>query len=97
VLTLDLCYIIKYPIQRIGQLRYPIKLNCHRPDAYGSLRGVIDEIIYIGKSDSKADYIKDHDAILIDDSFSERKALSDRLGIYIFDCSMVEVLLNVRR
>lgn len=60
------------------------------------LNGISDEIVHIGKSHAKADYIKDNDAILIDDSFSERKAASDKLGIYTFDCSMVEVLLDER-
>lgn len=60
------------------------------------LSGICDKIIHINKTDAKADYIKEFDAILIDDSFSERKAANDRLGIYTFDCSMVEVLLDER-
>lgn len=61
------------------------------------LTGISDEIIHIAKADSKSDHIKGADAILIDDSFSERKAASDRLGIPTFDCSMLEVLLDERR
>lgn len=60
------------------------------------LNGICDEIIHIGRGGAKADYIREHDAILIDDSFSERKAASDKLGIYTFDCSMVELLLEER-
>jgi len=61
------------------------------------LNGICDHIVHIGRSDSKADYIREHDAILIDDSFSERKTASERLGIYTFDCSMLEVLSDERR
>lgn len=61
------------------------------------LSDISDDVIHIGRSCRKADYIKERDAIFIDDSFSERKAVSDKLGIYTFDCSMVEVLLDERR
>lgn len=60
------------------------------------LHGICDEIIHIDRAAAKADYINGRDAILIDDSFSERKSASDKLGINTFDCSMVEVLLDER-
>lgn len=60
------------------------------------LQGLFDKIIHIGRSDEKADFIDGDGAIFIDDSFSERKKVSDRLGIYTFDCSMIEVLMDER-
>ncbi|CAG1066544.1 hypothetical protein BAC1_02163 [uncultured bacterium] len=60
------------------------------------LNNIFDEVIHLDRSDSKADHIDGHDAIFIDDSFSERKKVSEKLGIYTFDCSMLEVLLDER-
>jgi len=60
------------------------------------LQGICDEVIHIDQSCSKADYITEQDAILIDDSFSERKSVRERLGIPTFDCSMLELLVDER-
>lgn len=60
------------------------------------LRGLFDDIVKIERSASKADSIRESNAILIDDSFSERKEVHDRLGIMTFDCSMIEMLVNDR-
>ena len=60
------------------------------------LSEIFDEIIHVGQSASKSDHIREGDAILIDDSFSERKAASERLGILTFDCSMIEMLMDER-
>jgi carbamoyl-phosphate synthase large subunit len=60
------------------------------------LRDIFDEIIRIDASRSKSDYIYQSDAILIDDSFSERKQAKETLGILTFDCSMLEMLLDER-
>lgn len=55
---------------------------------------VFDEIISLRKNESKADFIDPQLSIFIDDSFSERKAVFDRLGIPTFDCSMIELLID---
>jgi hypothetical protein len=60
------------------------------------LAGLFDEIIHIEMSANKTDFIHENDAILIDDSFSERKAANERLGIFTFDCSMIEMLRDDR-
>ncbi len=60
------------------------------------LMGLFDEIAHIDQSSSKADYIRERDAIFIDDSFSERKAVRESLGIPTFDCTMLEMLVNER-
>jgi carbamoylphosphate synthase large subunit len=60
------------------------------------LTGLFDEIVRVGPLDEKANHIKDHDSIFIDDSFSERKRVSERLGILTFDCSMIELLRDDR-
>ncbi len=56
------------------------------------LSSLFDEIIHIKKSDDKKEFITDRDAILIDDSFSERKAISDCMGIPVFSPDMVRCL-----
>jgi hypothetical protein len=60
------------------------------------LAGVFDKVIHLEQSDDKANYIREKDAILIDDSFSERKAVGRKLGILTFDCSMLEMLIDER-
>lgn len=67
-----------------------IILQTHR------LTGIFDQLIHLRKTEAKADHIGSTDAIFIDDSFSERKAVRDRLGIPTFDCSMLELLLDER-
>jgi len=60
------------------------------------LGGIFDETIFLKKSESKFDFINPQGSIFIDDSFTERKAVFDRLGIPTFDCSMIEFLIDVR-
>lgn len=60
------------------------------------LAGFFDQVIHLDKSARKADYITERDAIFLDDSFSERKQVSERLGILTFDGSMIEMLLDDR-
>jgi len=60
------------------------------------LSELFDEIIQLDRSSSKSDYIRERDAIFIDDSFSERKAVSEKLGISTFDCTMLEMLIYER-
>lgn len=60
------------------------------------LSGLFDDIIRLDRTGHKADYIRERDAILIDDSYSERRTAHRRLGIPTFDCSMVEMLTDER-
>ena len=47
--------------------------------------------------ENKSDYIQLGHPIFIDNAFSERKAVHDRLGIPVFDVDGFEVLMNWRR
>ena len=60
------------------------------------LSELFDKVIHVVPPACKSDYIQEKDAILIDDSFSERRAAVDRHGIPTFDCSMLEMLLDER-
>lgn len=57
---------------------------------------IFNRIIWLRESDSKSDYIIEKRAIFIDDSYSQRKEVEEKLGILTFDPSMIEVLLNDR-
>ena len=45
-------------------------------------------------NESKADYIVDPMSIFIDDSFTQRHEVYEKRGIYTFDTSMIELLIN---
>ena len=57
------------------------------------LYNLFDEILHINKIDDKYKYIKNSDCIFIDDSFAERKAVKEKLGIPVFSPDMIETLL----
>ncbi len=61
------------------------------------LEGLFDDVLQLGGNESKSGYIAESDAILIDDSFSERQEVHEALGIRTFDSTMLEVLYNERR
>lgn len=58
------------------------------------IRQLFDEIIWLKEDDSKADFIRHERSIFIDDSFSQRLVVCQQLGIYTFDTSMIELLIN---
>ena len=58
------------------------------------LENLFDEIIHISQNDSKASYIDNMNSIFIDDSFAERKNVSETLGIPVFGVDMIKSLLN---
>jgi carbamoyl-phosphate synthase large subunit len=61
------------------------------------LAGLWDEVVHItDERVEKADHIGEGDAILIDDSFRERRTAHERLGIATFDSSMIELLIDER-
>ena len=93
--------LVQFLYQCINEQVRIVLLTKHDGDVKQTLRKyrlseVFDEIVQIEKTAHKSDYIREPDAILIDDSFSERKAVHDKLGILTFDCSMIEMLINER-
>lgn len=57
---------------------------------------IFDTIINIRNDDDKSNYIKEISSIFIDDSFSERMSVYNKLGIPTFEVSAVESLLDWR-
>lgn len=71
----------------------------HRDDLHKNLeryhlQDVFDDIIWIKPDDEKHTYIKEMDAIFIDDSFAERKDIKEKCNIPVFDSHMVESLME---
>jgi carbamoyl-phosphate synthase large subunit len=58
------------------------------------LNHIFHQIIHLNSLEKKSSYIKNHSAIFIDDSFSERMDVHDHCQIMTFDTSMVECLLD---
>jgi hypothetical protein len=56
------------------------------------IRQVFDRIIHLDPSQKKIDFIDNTNAIFIDDSFAERKAVADKFKIPVFSLDMIEVL-----
>lgn len=78
----------------------PVKLiTRHRFDVQATLAqyrlaGVFDEVIHIVDGQPKSAFITEPDAILVDDSFAERRDVAHHCNIPTFDCSMIELLLE---
>ncbi len=94
-------YLIRFLFQCINRGVRVVLITKHSKNLDQTLKkyrlaGIFDEIIHLEQSEDKADYICEDKAILIDDSFSERKAVSQKLGILTFDCSMIEMLIDDR-
>jgi hypothetical protein len=93
--------LIGFLYQCVNSSKRLILLTKHTADVDHTLRqhrliGVFDELIHVERSAHKSDYIREEDAIFIDDSFSERKMVSEQLGILTFDSSMIEMLIDER-
>lgn len=57
------------------------------------INNIFDEVIHIKKTDEKSEYIKDRDAIFIDDSFMERKKVKEKYNMSVFSPDMICTLL----
>ena len=53
---------------------------------------IFDEVLHIDKNQNKMDYIKDKRSIYIDDSFSERESIKDKLNIPVLSPDMVGMM-----
>lgn len=79
------CVLTRHVIEPAGTLRR------HR------LSELPDEVIHLTAGEPKSSVIDTTGgAIFIDDSFSERLEVAERLGIPTFDCSMIELLIDAR-
>lgn len=77
-------------------------LTRHTGDLEATLRqyrltGLFDSILHVDAVSEKSDLIAGDDAILIDDSYSERVRVADRCRVVTFDSSMIELLIDDRQ
>lgn len=70
------------------------RFNLDETLARHRLAGLFDEVIHITDGQPKSAFIRESDAILVDDSYAERLEVSRSRGIHTFDCSMIEMLLT---
>lgn len=93
--------LIRFLYQCINEGKRLVLLTRHAARVQETLNAyrvehLFDEVIHLDSTEPKAAHIRERDAIFIDDSFSERKKVSEEIGILTFDCSMIEMLLNER-
>ena len=94
--------LMMYLYQSVNEGKKIILLSKHIHDIHHTLckhkisLELFDEIISISKCASKSDYINEKEAIFIDDSFAERRDVSNKLQIPVFDLDMIESLINWR-
>jgi carbamoyl-phosphate synthase large subunit len=93
--------LVRFLYQCLNAGKRLVLVSKHADDIGGTLRrhrltGLFDEIIHCDHAACKADFIVETDAILIDDSFSERRAVRAARDILTFDCSMLEMLIEER-
>ena len=94
--------LMKFIYQAINQEKKIHLLSKHMGDLYKDLKQkkiseyLFEKINVISQNDEKSDYIIENRAIFIDDSFAERKKVSERLKIAVFDVDMVECLIDWR-
>lgn len=93
--------IIDFLNQCIKNSKRILLITKHRDDIektlekYNVPKNIFQKIIHLDENDEKFDYISEKDSIFIDDSYHERKKISERIGISVFDVSMIEGLLKI--
>lgn len=91
--------VIKFLFQCVNNGKKIILLSKHEGDILQELSkwkisDLFDEVLHLDRNEKKSDYIKSNNAIFIDDSYGERKMISNNCGIYVFDTNSIECLLE---
>ena len=96
-------YLMMFLYQCVNENKEIILITKHTKDINETLKelkidiNLFDEIIPLTKEDEKHKFMdKDVPSIFIDDSFSERLAISKKLNIPVFDLDAVESLIDWR-
>ncbi len=93
--------LIRYLYQCVNKKNQIVLLSRHQGDIKSYLKqfripdGLFDRMISVGEN-PKSGYIEDKSAILIDDSFRERKEVWEQCGISVFGTENVESLIDWR-
>lgn len=92
--------IVKFLYQATNENKKIILISKHCEDIMKTLNkfkinsDIFSEIICLSKDKNKEDFIKEKNAIFIDDSFSERLDVFKQTKIPVFGIDAIEVLLN---
>ena len=96
-------YLMMFLYQCVNENKEIVLITKHIKDINETLKdlkidiNLFDEIIPLTKEDEKYKFMdEDVPSIFIDDSFSERLAISEKLGIPVFDLDAVESLIDWR-
>ncbi|MCS6990511.1 MAG: ATP-grasp domain-containing protein [Chitinophagales bacterium] len=95
--------LIRFLYQARNNGKRLVLLTRHRQDIRQALKTVaisedlFDQIVVVAEQQHKSDYIKERDAIFIDDSFAERQRVQEVCGIATFAPDAVEALIDWRR
>ncbi|OAH22831.1 hypothetical protein AX289_06435 [Methylorubrum populi] len=93
--------LVRFLYQCINEGRPVHLLTRHRHDLGETLRRhrlqmIFDTVRLVDDAVCKSEFIKEHDAIFIDDSFRERRLVARACGVKTFDSSAVECLIDER-
>lgn len=86
------CINDKKPIHLLTRHRFDLDATLRRY----RLHTIFDSVRRVDDATCKSEFIREPDAIFIDDSFSERRRVARARGIKTFDSSAVECLLDER-
>jgi hypothetical protein len=96
-------FLMMFLYQCVNESKEIILITKHIKDIRETLKelkidiNLFDEIITLSKEDEKYKYMNDDlSAIFIDDSFSERMVISNKLKLPVFDLDAVESLIDWR-
>lgn len=93
---------ISFLYQCKNQKKKIVLITKHETDIYADLKkycidaGLFDEIRLLKRGESKADYIKEKNAIFIDNAHKERQDVYHKCKIPVFDVDAIEVLQDWR-
>jgi hypothetical protein len=92
---------VKLVFQALNRGVRTVLLTRHAGDLPATLRqfriaGLFDEVVHIQDGRPKGDFIREPDAIFVDDSFAERASVHAQTGIAVYDPAMVEALMDER-
>ena len=90
--------LVRFLYQCLNRKKRLILLTKHKGDLKSELNSfrleqLFDEIIHIPEDCEKSDFVHVQDAIFIDDSFSERQKIQERIGLPVFGPEMIDVLV----
>lgn len=92
---------VKLVFQALNRGVRTVLLTRHAGDLPATLRRfrlgeLFDEVIHIRDGRPKGDFVRETDAIFVDDSFAERASVHAQTGIAVYDPATVEALLDER-